>query len=114
MSTHTILYIYRVHILKYDAVAHFSTCNVCDANQKGSSENQKTSFSKQISFSKQWKGSSEDVEGLTSMHVFRKPNDEVIGVSLREPHTSVTLLRTYVSMLACLLAWTDHLPEIFK
>ena len=61
--------IYRVHILKYDAVAHFSTCNVCDANQKGSSENQKTSFSKQISFSKQWKGSSEDVEGLTRMHI---------------------------------------------
>ena len=34
----------------------------------------------------------------------------IIGVSLSEPHTSVTALRTCVCMLACLLAWTDHLP----
>ena len=33
----------------------------------------------------------------------------VIGVSLSEPHTSMTSLRTYVCMFACLRAWTDHL-----
>ena len=40
----------------------------------------------------------------------------IIGVSLSEPHASMTALRTRVCMLACLLAcllaWTDHLPKI--
>ena len=34
----------------------------------------------------------------------------LIGVSLSEPHTSVTSLRTCV----CMLAWTDHLPQILN
>ena len=42
----------------------------------------------------------------------------IIGASLSEPHTSVTSLRTrvciYLCLLARLLAWTDHLPEILN
>ena len=34
----------------------------------------------------------------------------IIGASLSEPHTSVTALRTRVSMLVALFVWTDHLP----
>ena len=42
----------------------------------------------------------------------------IVGASLSEPHTSVTSLRTrvciYLCLLACLLAWTDHLPDILN
>ena len=38
----------------------------------------------------------------------------IIGASLSKPHTSVTSLRRRVCMLACLLAWTDRLPEILN
>ena len=38
----------------------------------------------------------------------------LIGASLSEPHTSVTSLRACVCMLVCLLAWTDHIPEILN
>ena len=40
----------------------------------------------------------------------------VIGPSVSEPHTSVTSLRACVCTctLACLLAWTDHIPEILN
>ena len=37
-----------------------------------------------------------------------------VWASLSEPHTSVTALRMCVCMYACLLAWTDHLPEILN
>ena len=38
----------------------------------------------------------------------------VIGASLSEPHTSVTVLRTGVSIYTYVYLWTDHLPEILN
>ena len=37
-----------------------------------------------------------------------------IGTSLNEPHTSVTALRTCVSIYLSICLWTDHLPEILN
>ena len=47
-------------------------------------------------------------------HPWRDFTDLLIGASLSEPHTSVTSLRACVCMLVCLLAWTDHIPEILN
>ena len=41
----------------------------------------------------------------------RSSLNALIGASLSEPHTSVTSLHTCVCMLACLLAWTDHISK---
>ena len=38
----------------------------------------------------------------------------IIGASLSEPHTSVTALRTRVSVYPSIYPWTDHLPEILN
>ena len=38
----------------------------------------------------------------------------IFGASLSKPRTSVISLHTCVCMLACLLAWTDHLPKILN
>ena len=38
----------------------------------------------------------------------------IIGASLREPNTSVTALRTCVSIRLSDYLWTDHLPEIIN
>ena len=38
----------------------------------------------------------------------------LIGTSLNEPHTSVTALRTRVSIRLSDYLWTDHLPEILN
>ena len=38
----------------------------------------------------------------------------IIGASLSESHTSVTALRTRVSIYTYVYLWTDHLPEILN